>query len=159
MLRAVKLVGTNKQNFSLLVTQILSADAESQQAAAWVLTHVTDRYPWLISPHISKLVKNMRNSVHVAVHRATLRSLSMIDIPEKHWGEILDISFDFLLDTGQPPAVKVFAMTVIHNISKSLPEISRELKIVLEDQMPYGSAGFKSRASKILADLKKSGIA
>ena len=46
-------------------------------------------------------------------------------------------------------------MTVLYNITLKIPELADELKIIIEDQMPYGSAGFKSRGKKILKGLQK----
>ena len=37
---------------------------------------------------------------------------------------------------------------------ESVYQIANELKVVIEDQLPYGSAGFKSRGKKILAKLE-----
>jgi hypothetical protein len=54
-----------------------------------------------------------------------------------------------------PIAIKVFSMTVLFNISKNVPEFRDELAIIIEDQMPYGSAGFKSRGKKTLKGLSK----
>jgi hypothetical protein len=51
--------------------------------------------------------------------------------------------------------VKVFGMTVLANLCEKLPELKNELRIIIEDQMPYGSAGFKSRGSKILKKLQQ----
>jgi len=54
----------------------------------------------------------------------------------------------------EPIAIRVFAMTVLANLADTYPEIKGELIAVIEDQMPYGSAGFISRGKKILKKLK-----
>jgi hypothetical protein len=46
-------------------------------------------------------------------------------------------------------------MTVLLNIVKYVPELKEELKIIIEDQMPYASAGFQSRGKKTLKALEK----
>jgi hypothetical protein len=46
-------------------------------------------------------------------------------------------------------------MTVLFNIVKKYPELKDELKMSIEDQLPYGSAGFKSRGRRILKSLEK----
>ncbi|MCK5279227.1 MAG: hypothetical protein KAQ62_19445, partial [Cyclobacteriaceae bacterium] len=60
------------------------------------------------------------------------------------------------LNSGKEPvAVKVFAMTVLFNIVQVYPELSEELEISIEEQMPFCSAGFKSRGRKVLKALSK----
>ena len=46
-------------------------------------------------------------------------------------------------------------MTVLYNLSVNIPEIKNELKLLIEDLLPYGTAGIKSRGRKILAKLEK----
>jgi hypothetical protein len=58
------------------------------------------------------------------------------------------------MNTKQPIAVRVFSMTVLCNLAGKLPELKNELIPLIEDQMPYGSAGFISRGRKVLKDLK-----
>ena len=65
------------------------------------------------------------------------------------------MAFELLISRKEPVAVKVFAMTVLYNLSQEIPEIKSELKIVLEDQLPYGSAGFKNRGAKIISKLEQ----
>jgi hypothetical protein len=52
-------------------------------------------------------------------------------------------------------AIQVFSITVLHNIARDEPDLRRELRIILDDLMPYGSPGFRARARKILQDLRK----
>jgi hypothetical protein len=44
-------------------------------------------------------------------------------------------------------------MTVLANIIDDQPDMKKELKLILEDQLPYGSAAFKSRGNKVLKKI------
>jgi hypothetical protein len=44
-------------------------------------------------------------------------------------------------------------MTVLANLAKSEPDLGQELKIIIQDQLPYASAGFQARARAILPQL------
>ena len=68
---------------------------------------------------------------------------------------MINTCFKFLESPTEALAVKVFSMTVLSNFAKQYPEIVPEIKIVIEDQLPHQSAGFKSRAKKVLKDLDK----
>jgi hypothetical protein len=84
-----------------------------------------------------------------------LRLLQDREIPDTVLEEAADVGFKIMESKGEPIAVKVFAMTMLANICKKVPELKNELKLIIEDQMPYGSAGFRSRGGKILRQLAK----
>ena len=124
------------------------------QRAAWIVHYCADNYPGLIEPYLAKLVDNLFNDkIHVAVKRNTLRILQYIDIPEKLLGRVAEICFNFLASGVEPVAVKAFSMTVLYNITLKEPELANELKLHIEQLLPFGSAGIKSRGRKILAKL------
>ena len=68
---------------------------------------------------------------------------------------MVDICFNFLLSQDEPVAIRVFAMTVLGNIAQKWPELKNELRMAIEENMEFGSAGFKSRGKKELKRLKK----
>jgi hypothetical protein len=119
------------------------------------MSHCTDLHPELLDPHLNRIVKNLYNDdIGNATKRNSVRALQFIEIPKRLWGKVIDICFRFLMG-NEAVAIKVFSMTVLYNLSLKLPEISNELKVVIEDQLPYGTAGFKSRGKKILRSLEK----
>jgi hypothetical protein len=93
--------------------------------------------------------------VHDAVKRNVVRLLQFIEIPKQLQGLTADICFRFFHNKREPIAVRVFSMTVLSNLAKKLPELKNELIPLIEDQLPYGSAGFISRGRKVLRELKK----
>ena len=46
-------------------------------------------------------------------------------------------------------------MQVLYNVCQKEPDLANELKIVIEEFLPHGTAGFKSRGGKILKKLNK----
>ena len=152
VVRVAAEISSDENKFAELMKLFFSHENTYAQRASWVMMHCTDRYPWLVRPYLEKLVKNLYQSPGEATKRNTVRLLQFIDIPEALWGEVIEICFRYL--TGNEAiAIKVFSMSVLFNLSLKVPEIGTELKVVIEDQLPYGSAGFKSRANKILANL------
>ena len=73
-----------------------------------------------------------------------------MDIPEKFQGEIMEICFGYVASQSEPVAVKVFSLTVLGNLAKKYPEIIPEIKVLIDEQLPHQSAGFKSRSQKLL---------
>jgi hypothetical protein len=94
-------------------------------------------------------------ALHVAVKRNTMRYFQEVEVEEQYWGDLLDIALRLLSSKEEPVAVKVFSMTVAFNIIKNIPELQDELRIIIEDQLPYGTPGFKSRGKKTISALNK----
>ncbi|MEO1050408.1 MAG: hypothetical protein AAFX87_07270 [Bacteroidota bacterium] len=153
--RIADYVGDDNERLEELLGFFIADNYRLSQRAAWPFGICAERYPNLILPHLDGIVENLKKTVHDAVKRNTIRFLQFIDIPEHLLGEIAEICFNYLGSAKEPIAVKVFSMTVIFNIVKKEPELKPELEFMIEEQMPYGSAGFKSRGKKILSALKK----
>lgn len=146
-------IGNDQNRFDELMTLFFDTEYRVTQRAAWVVSHCADKYPELIEPYIEPMILNLKKDITVAVQRNTLRVLQEKEMPNTIIGDAADICFKILESAKEPIAVKVFAMTLLANICKKVPELKNELKILIEDQLPYGSAGFKSRANKILKKL------
>jgi hypothetical protein len=125
--------------------------------AGWVVNIITEQYPQLVKPHLSELVSHIaQKDASDAIKRNVVRLLQFIEIPKKLHGDVMNVCFDFLLNPQEAIAIRVFSMTVLHNLSKNYPEIKQELKAVLENALEHekASAGFKNRALKILKAIK-----
>ena len=104
---------------------------------------------------MTKILKYVqRPYVHNSVKRNVVRLLQFIDIPKKNQRAVVDICFKFFNDKKEPIAVRVFSMTVLAHLTKDIPELKNELVPIIEDELPYGSAGFISRGRKVLKELK-----
>ena len=126
------------------------------QRAAWPLGFIAQREPKLLTNYYPLLIAQLhQKEVHQAVTRNILRAFQYVTVPEKHQGKLLSRCFDFLTDSNQPIAIKAFSMTVAHNLSKEYPDIVPELKASIENLLPNGSAGIKSRGNKILKEINK----
>jgi hypothetical protein len=91
---------------------------------------------------------------HDAVRRNTFRLLQYIEIPPRLHAKVVNLGFHYLTDKRQAVAIRVFAMSVLANLSQAVPEIKNELKFAIEEQLPFASAAFVSRARKILKKMK-----
>ena len=153
--RIVKYVGNDTTRFKELVRVFLKGPYLMTQRASWPLAYCVEKYPELIKPHLSRILKNLETpGIPVAVKRNTVRLLQFVEIPKPFQGSAANICFKFLSDPREPIAARVFSMTVLANIAKDHPEIGNELRIIIEDQLPFGPAGFVSRGKKVLKALK-----
>lgn len=154
-LKITKYIGRDPERFQVLMDIFFGESYRLNQRSAWVINFCAEAHPDLFQPYLGKMIHNLRNDVHDAVKRNTLRMLQNYDVPEEYMGELADSCFEFLASNKEPIAIKVFSMSVLANIVEKFPELRNELQVLIEDQMPYGSAGFKSRGKKILARLQK----
>jgi hypothetical protein len=80
--------------------------------------------------------------------------LQELVIPEQFHGEVMEASFSFIQKRDTPIAIKAFALTLLFNLSKIYPDIKNELRLIIEENIDYETAAYKSRGRKILAKLK-----
>jgi hypothetical protein len=154
--RIIAYVGSNKKRFADLIDVYLAGPYRVTQRASWPVSYCVQQHPELIGPHYKKLLDFViKPGVHVAVRRNTMRLLQYVDIPKRLQGKVTAIAFNFLNDKKETVAVQVFAMTVLGNIARHEPHLANELRAIIEDRLPYASAGFRSRASKVLKALQK----
>ncbi len=152
----VNYIDGDRERFDKLMKLFLYDEYRVIQRAAWVVGDVARLHPQIVMPYIPEMVENLKKpDVHIAAKRNTLRFLSETEIPEEQWGELAELCFDYLTSMEEPVAIKVFSMTVLLSIVKKVPELKDELYYAIEDQLPYGTAGFKSRGKKTLKALEK----
>lgn len=146
----------SNENLEVLINVFLTAEYRITQRAAWPLGIVGEKYFALIKPYLGILIKNLtKENLHDAVKRNTVRFLQNVDIPEEHMGLLADICMGYLGSPKEAVAIKVFSMSVLLNITKAYPDLKNELKLLVEDQIEGGTAGFKSRGNKVLKALDK----
>lgn len=149
-------IGGDPALFAELVSVFLAGPYRVTQRAAWPLSMCIEHHPELALPHLKLLLQNLNHeNLHPAVKRNTMRLLQFVSIPKKLQGMAIDLAFRFLQDGKEAIAVRVFSMTVLANIALKNPDLKKEVWLVLEDQFPYGSAGFISRANKTIKQLTR----
>ena len=152
-LKIVKYIGNSTQRFHDLIKVLVKGPYHVSQRAAWPLSVCIEHHPELILPHLSTVLKLLnRKDMHEAVKRNVVRLLQYVDIPKRYYGKVAGTCFE-LLDPKEPIAVRASSMTVLANIAVHEPDLKKELRIVIEDQLPYASAGFRARARKILKSI------
>lgn len=156
MLRLCARIGGDTERFAALVRLSLSSNAEVVLRASWLMTLCAEQRPELLLPWVQKLIAAAaKPDVSDSLRRHILRSLQFIDIPRRQQGRAADLCFRLLQDGKSPVAVKVFSMTVLANIAMAEPDLKHEIILTIEQLVPYGSAGIRSRARTVLKQLRK----
>ncbi|MEZ4776945.1 MAG: hypothetical protein R3D00_27470 [Bacteroidia bacterium] len=155
MRRVADYIGDDPQRVAEMMNIFFHGESKECQRIAWVVSIVGEKYPQRIVPYLPEMLKNLDNPVHDAVIRCTVRFMETLDIPEPLMGEVADRCYAYLQSPQVPVAIRVFAMTVLYNISNTWPELKPELMLIIETHMPFGTAGFLSRGKKLLHKLRK----
>ena len=148
-------VGKNPARFAEMVDAIAKATPRAQIRAAWPMSYCVENHPTLITPHFGKVVALLVSpATHPSTTRSIIRALQFVKVPKVYQGKVADRCFTLLADHTVAPAIRIFSMTVLENLALQNKDLRRELCLILEDQLPYGSTGFINRGRKILKRLR-----
>src|SRR5581483_5363715 len=102
MLRIVDFIGTDKTRFSELMQLFFTNEYRISQRASWPVSYCAEKHPELITPYLELLLDNLRNPIHNAVKRNTVRILQNIQLPDSLLGKAVDVCFTFLMSKTEP---------------------------------------------------------
>jgi HEAT repeat protein len=151
---AASIAEASEEDFAALVAVLSGVDKEMARRAAWAFGKAGEKRPEWAELHMEGLLELLADKAHPALHRNIYRVLQYMEVPADYHASLFDLCLKELHDPKRPAAIKVFAMTVAANISSRQPELTTELKLSIQENIPYGSAGFRNRAGKILRNLK-----
>ncbi len=149
--KIARYIGDDPERFAELMKCMLGPVYRLSQRAAWPVSLCIERHPALVKPYFNVLIKQLENTdSHVAVRRNVARLLQFVNIPKRYQGRVFDACYNLLDDPNETVAVRVFSMTVAANIAKDEPELLEELRMVAMKYPQASTAGFRSRARKVL---------
>jgi hypothetical protein len=153
-IKIAKYIGEDPQKFSILMKLFFKDENIVVQRSAWVVSYCSISHPQLLKPYLKDVLYYLEKPVHDAVKRNIVRVLQDFDIPRNLTGRLTNTCFRLLTSNKEAVAVKVFSMTILYNLTRNEPDLINELKIRIEDQLPYASPAFLSRGRKILNKIK-----
>ncbi|MBC7861347.1 MAG: hypothetical protein IAF38_00150 [Bacteroidia bacterium] len=151
--KITKYVGEDPERFKALMRLFFNDEYRVVQRAAWAVGNIGVDHKYLVKPYLKKMTDYLQKPPHDAVKRNVLRIFQFIEIPKNLQGRLVDICFKFLLSKDEPIAIKVFSMTVLANISKKNPDLKNEIKMVIEEMLPFAGPGIRARGKRTLKEL------
>ncbi len=149
--KIVAWVGQSQARFNVLLSLFLGGEYRVAQRAAWPVNYCVQAYPFLIKTNFKKLIDNLNQpGIHPTVKRNTIRLMQYVDIPKGLQGKVMDCCFSCVVCPTEAVATKAFALTVLGKLALVYPDILPEIKLIIEGQLPYEKASFKSRAKRIM---------
>ena len=153
----IKAVHQSPALLSNLISYTYDADDRLSFHASWIMDKCIEQQPQLLhQKQVSRIVKSVLRHSNQSVIRTSLRLLSRQKLPKSVLGSLVDQCFKWLMSNKSDIAVKVHAMQILCNVTLEKTALKNELIMVIEDQMPQESAGFRARAKMVLKKLKNS---
>lgn len=150
-MRVVRWVGHDADRLALLMEIFMGKEYRLTQRSAWAVRYVGENSPELMAPWLPKLVAQLRQpDLHDAVKRNVLNVFEPLEIPENLYDDLADLCFGYLADPNEATAIRCASMTILEKICRKIPELKSELRLILEEHFEHSTAGFKSRARRIL---------
>ncbi len=143
--------------FSILIELALQDEKHYAERATRVICICSHSFPELFKPHCSRVIASLKNLTSEGAMRNFLKTLAEVPVKltKKDKSILLNQCFDYLVSNDFPIAVQVFSMQILYNLSEEIPEIGEELCRILEEKMPDASAGYRSRARRIILQMRR----
>jgi hypothetical protein len=147
----VDYIGSDQKKCKQLMDLFFNGEYRVAQRAAWPMSYCVRNHPQLITPYFSPLINNLRKKgLHNAITRNTLRLLQEVEVPKRLQGKLMTLCFEYIQSPPTPVAIKAFALTILHQLSRRYPEILPELRFIIEERKDRETAAFKQRAKRII---------
>ncbi len=151
---AAKLIAKSPEDIAILFKLNQHPKKKVAWRSAYLLDLAHDVDQTVLNDYLEELVQLTPHLTNTSIKRHYLRILSQHDLSELADGILVDYCIKWLQDEETPIAVKSHCMQILYKLTISYPELISELKMVLENLLPYGSKGEINRTQKILALLK-----
>lgn len=124
--------------------------------AAWIADKVNEQQPGVVEPWIAPMTETLKSLKHSGKKRQFLKLISLYPISVESQSFLIDYCLHILDGTGEPPAVKAYAMQILYNISENQPDLKEELLEIMEFLIEIQeSPGIQARARKLAERLSK----
>ena len=141
-----------------LVEEIIIHLTNSNQTVAWRTAWIIDKMSvknrFLIEPHHKALVSVLKKTPNNSIRRHLTKILAANLTKECEDGELIDKCLNWIIHPKVPVAVKANTMQLLYKLCKLYPELIPEFCLVIEEGIPTGSQGYKTKARNILKSLK-----
>jgi len=145
--------------FGVFVELALLDEKHYAERASRVICVCSLNFPELFKPYCSRIIGALKNLTNEGAMRNFLKTLAEVPVKltKKDKSVLLNQCFDYLV-ANYPIAVQVFSMQILYNLSCEIPEIGEELYRILEEKLTDASPGYRSRARRIMMQMRKNRI-
>lgn len=137
-----------------LLDYCFDPNGDYNQTACWVMSNILDRNPELLNPYLSRILEaTTKEGYHDGVYRNCFRVLSRRKIPNDLHELAIDSAFTHFENKKNAVAIRAFSMKVLGDLLGKYPDVAQELVLMIEEELPHGTSGFKSIGKKVMRQL------
>jgi hypothetical protein len=133
----------------------LAIEEPVSRRAAWIIDTASEDKPGWVEPYLPQLIEKLPEFNHDGLKRHALRMIARLPFPDGTEGELMNITFEWLLSITESVAVKMYCIQILYRLSATEPDILQELYDTIEFQIEDGTPGFKSIGSKLMRQIDK----
>lgn len=149
-------ISSENVTLNSIVELALSDQQPYARFSAWIVNHyLMQNGANKIYSYCDKAIDQLHKIKHDGQLREILRWFSRVDYKGKKEGELIDFCFNMIMNISKPVAIKIHSMTILEKSVEREPELKREFALILEDILPYLSAGGQNRTKKLLKKYSK----
>lgn len=140
-----------------LYALMFDADKRLSENAAWILTHLPKAAnPWIATKR-DELIREAMQTQSTTKCRLCLNLLERLDYAQDDIRtDFLDFCLERAVSPAYQPGIQSLCMKIAYKMCRHYPELSEELKSLLESVEPeYFSAGTRYAWKTVLKLLKK----
>jgi len=150
-MEVIDYIGSSAERLDELMNLVLGDEDRLSINASWVLYHALDVEALDFTNYVERSIDPMLRPANPMIERGLLKMFQVIERwPEERFSEIVDHMMAIIMNTNSMIAAQALSMEALWKHLQPYPELINELMIVVEEGVPYGSAGYKAKARKIL---------
>lgn len=149
-------VGPDVGRFAVLWQLMVHGEVPIPQRASYAIVQATELHPWLFEPYWEDAIQLLGMDYHPAIRRHLIKIMAANPLPDSETsiGNLVNHCFAFLSNATEPIAIRAHSMQVLFEVCKIEPDLGPELQMIIEEHLPYSSAGFRSRGKRIIKALR-----
>lgn len=138
-----------------LLEIIFAKEEPVSRRAAWPLRIISQKDKTIVEPFVPEIIDELESMEIVPILKLLLAVLVVTDIPKDYQGQLLQITSEILTNKGSSVASLIYSMDIFFKLSVNEPDLLNELKIMLEQLLPYGSPGVKNKSTKLIKRINR----
>jgi hypothetical protein len=144
-------IGKNEKKFSEMINLAFQDKYPLSMRAARVVALCCEKNGYLLEPYVTLIIDSLEKFKVSGVRREFMKLIAEWPnrLNDNIIGKITELTFNWLVDTKQPIAVRYYSIEILIKVADIYPEIAIELMEILNELNENGSPGLKAKSKKV----------
>ncbi len=138
-----------KKEFLALISLIDKDEPyPTPEAASWCVRYSIDQLPEFHHLIVTKFSEKLKTAERDSLIKNLLGTIKYLKIEKEHFGVLSEYCITFLTQPYRSKAVLYNSLEIMTTICKCVPELKRELYMIVDDLIPLATDAFKRKYAK-----------